>query len=99
MGLIALAQDDFCVRILDIASRKIIRKFKHSASIMDLSWSPDSRWITVSTMDRIVRTWDIATGFEIHRFKTKEQVTSLDWSQDSRWLATSHANSPGIYLW
>lgn len=67
----------------------------------DLSqtFSPDSRWLVVTSMDSIIRTFDIPTGQLIDAFKTASVCTSISFSPTGDFLATSHVDSVGVYLW
>ena len=69
-SLIALALQDFSIVVIDIDTRRIIRKFEgHTGPINDAVFNPDSRWLITSSMDHTVRCWDIPSGQLIDIFK------------------------------
>jgi len=99
-GLLAVASDDFDIRVYDVETRKLVRLFKgHESFITDMSFSGDARWIASSDALSEIRVWDLPSGRCIDWFKTQSPVTSLDFSPRSDFLATSHVDSNGIYLW
>lgn len=99
-GLLALVHDDGNIRIVDIETRKVVRElFCGRGRILDLTFSPDSRMITVTSLDCTIRTYDISTGFLVDRFRVPTMATSLTFSPSADFLATAHADSNGIYLW
>ena len=69
-SLTAVALENFNVIVVDNDGRNIVRKFiGHSGKIMDMAFSPDSRWLITSGMDSCIFTWDIPTGCLIDHFK------------------------------
>lgn len=63
------------------------------------AFSPDSRWIIVTSQDSVIRTFDVPTGQLVDAFRTKAVATSLSFSPTGDFLATTHVDSVGIYLW
>ncbi|KIK59596.1 hypothetical protein GYMLUDRAFT_85896 [Collybiopsis luxurians FD-317 M1] len=99
-GLLAVVCDDMVVRLLDIETRTIVREFGgFRGRILDLTFSPDSRWLITTSLDSIVRTFDIPTGRLIDAFRTSSVATSVSFSPTNDFLATSHVDSVGVYLW
>lgn len=88
------------VLLVDIETRRIVRELKaFPAKILDLAFSPDSRWIIAGSQDAVIRTFDIPSGSLVDAFKTESIPTSLAFSPTGDFLATSHADSVGVYLW
>ncbi|CEL51962.1 hypothetical protein RSOLAG1IB_00499 [Rhizoctonia solani AG-1 IB] len=99
-GLLAIICDDLVVRIADIETRKIVRELKgFGARVLDVSFSYDSRWLSVTSLDSIIRTFDIPTGRLIDAFKTPSVATSITWSPTGDFLASAHVDSVGVFLW
>ncbi|THU85641.1 Utp21-domain-containing protein [Dendrothele bispora CBS 962.96] len=99
-GLLAVICDDMSVRIIDIETRRIVRELGgFKGRILDITFSPDSRWLVATSMDSVIRTFDIPTGRLIDAFKTSSVATSISFSPSNDFLATSHVDSVGIYLW
>ena len=58
--LVAVACNDLAIRICDIESGRIVRRFKgHFDRITDMQMSEDCRWLLSSSMDNTFRVWDI----------------------------------------
>ena len=99
-GLIAISCDDLCIRIIDIESRKVVRElWGCTGQIYDHCFSYDGRWIVAGSMDSVVRVFDLATGHLIDAFKTSATCTNLAFSSTGEFLATTHAGSPGVFIW
>jgi len=97
---LAVSCDDMAIRIVDIETRKVVRELVgFRGRILDMTFSPDSRWLVVSSIDSVIRTFDIPTGQLVDAFKTPSVATSVTFSPTGDFLATSHVNSLGISLW
>lgn len=99
-GLLAAVCDDRIVRLIDIETRRVVRELRgHRSRVLDLTFSPDSRWLVTASLDSIIRTFDIPTGRLIDAFRTPSVATSVAFSPTNDFLATSHTDSVGVYLW
>jgi U3 small nucleolar RNA-associated protein 21 len=99
-GLLALAMDVFTIRVVDIDTRCLVRKFPgHNASITDISFSADSRWLVSVSMDKTGCVLDLPTGQCVDYIQFDTLATSVDLSPASDMMATSHVGDLGIYLW
>lgn len=99
-SMLAVSQDDFNVFIVDVDTRKIVRKFYgHDNRITDMTFSTDARWLITASMDCSVRIWDLPTGRLVDCFLVDSAVTSLSMSPTYDFLATCHLDDVGIYLW
>jgi U3 small nucleolar RNA-associated protein 21 len=67
--------------------------------ILDVAFSPDSRWLITASLDSIIRTFDIPSGCLVDAFKTSSIPTSITFSPTGDFLASSHVDSVGVYLW
>ncbi|KAK5620300.1 hypothetical protein CRENBAI_025715 [Crenichthys baileyi] len=55
-GMLAMALDDFTLAVVDIETRRIVRKFAgHHGNITDMTFSPDGRWLVTTAMDCTIR--------------------------------------------
>jgi U3 small nucleolar RNA-associated protein 21 len=98
-GLISLACDDLCIRIIDIETRRTVRELWGCVGqISDHSFSHDGRWIIACSMDSVIRVFDLATGHLIDAFRTPT-CTSVAFSSTGEFLATAHTGSIGINIW
>ncbi|KAK4047228.1 rRNA-processing protein utp21 [Microbotryomycetes sp. JL201] len=99
-NLMATVCDDLVVRIVDIETRKVVRELAGPrGQILDVAFSPDSRWLITTSQDSIIRTFDIPTGQLIDAFRVPSVATSLSFSPTADFLATSHVDSLGVHLW
>ncbi|KAJ3223138.1 hypothetical protein HK099_001485 [Clydaea vesicula] len=99
-GLLAVSTDDFCVRIIDTETIRIVREFwGHRNRVLDMCFSDDSRWLISTSLDGTIRTWDLPSGNLIDCFKAERVCTSVSFSPNGDFLATSHVDHVGIYLW
>ncbi|EKM55193.1 uncharacterized protein PHACADRAFT_120318 [Phanerochaete carnosa HHB-10118-sp] len=99
-GLLAVICDDLVVRIIDIETRRIVRELSGFRSrVLDVTFSPDARWLITTSLDSIIRTFDVPTGRLIDAFRTSSVATSVSFSPTNDFLATSHVDSVGVYLW
>jgi U3 small nucleolar RNA-associated protein 21 len=98
--MLAVAVEDFDIYIVDIDTRRIVRKFVgHTAQITDATFSPDSRWLISSSMDCSIRTWDIPSCQLVDQFSTEVACVSLNMSPTGEVLSTAHVDYLGIFLW
>ncbi|GAA5893733.1 rRNA-processing protein UTP21 [Sporobolomyces salmoneus] len=99
-SLLATICDDLVVRVIDIETKRVVRELSGArGQILDLAFSPDSRWIITASQDSIIRTFDVPTGNLVDAFRTKSVATSLSFSPSGDFLATTHVDSVGVYLW
>ncbi|KAJ7709752.1 Utp21 specific WD40 associated putative domain-containing protein [Mycena rosella] len=99
-GLLAVICDDMVVRVVDIETRRVVRELGgFRARVLDITFSPDSRWLVTTSLDSVIRTFDVPTGRLIDAFRTASVATSLSFSPTNDFLATAHVDSVGVYLW
>ncbi|CAL1705181.1 unnamed protein product [Somion occarium] len=99
-GLLAVICDDLIVRIIDIETRRVVRELGgFRGRVLDVTFSPDARWLLTTSLDSIIRTFDVPTGRLIDAFRTSSVATSITFSPTNDFLATSHVDSVGVYLW
>ncbi len=98
-GLLSLACDDLCIRVVDIETKKVVRELWGCVGqIYDHCFSHDGRWIVSCSMDSVIRIFDLSTGHLIDAFRTPT-CTSVTFSSTGEFLATSHTGSIGINIW
>ncbi|TRY54325.1 hypothetical protein DNTS_021301 [Danionella cerebrum] len=99
-GMHAIALDNFTVHILDLETRRIVRRFSgHHGQINDMTFSPDGRWLITASMDCTIRTWDLPSGSLIDCFLVDAAPVSISLSPTGNFLASSHVDGLGVYLW
>lgn len=99
-GMLAIALDDFTLNVLDMETKRIVRKFSgHGGQVNDMAFSPDGRWLITAAMDCTIRTWDLPTGCLVDCFLVEAAAVSLAMSPTGDFLASAHVDTLGIYLW
>ncbi|XP_063887583.1 WD repeat-containing protein 36-like [Scylla paramamosain] len=99
-GLLGIALEDWSIHVVDVDTKKVIRKlYGHQNQVTDLAFSPDSKWLISSSLDKTVRTWDIPSGTCVDCFLVPIPCISLTMSPVGDFLATIHTDHLGIYLW
>ncbi|XP_067341278.1 WD repeat-containing protein 36 isoform X1 [Channa argus] len=99
-GMLALALHDFTLLVVDIETRRVVRKFSgHRGKINDMTFSPDGRWLITGAMDCTIRTWDLPSGCLVDCFLVAMAPVSMSLSPTGDFLATAHVDSLGTYLW
>ncbi|XP_050665502.1 WD repeat-containing protein 36 [Leptidea sinapis] len=99
-ALLALANEDFTITLIDIDTMKVVRKFDgHVGKITDIDFDYQSRWLVSSSMDCTICTWDIPSAQLVDVFMVEAPCTSLSMSPTGDYLATSHVGELGVFLW
>ena len=99
-GLAAVACDDVSVRVLDMSSHRVVRRFGgHTQRLTDVGFSPDGRWLFTASMDKTVRVHDLITARCVDWMTFETPVTSLSMSPTSEYLVTAHVDSVGLFMW
>ncbi|VVD02831.1 unnamed protein product [Leptidea sinapis] len=77
-ALLALANEDFTITLIDIDTMKVVRKFDgHVGKITDIDFDYQSRWLVSSSMDCTICTWDIPSAQLVDVFMVEAPCTSL----------------------
>ena len=86
----------------DHNSKRIIPSIElqgHQNWVKSVSWSPDSKYIASSSLDRTIRVWDTNTGTCIQSLKDHTSwVRAVAWSPDSKYIA-SGSDDTTIKVW
>ncbi|XP_020672729.1 WD repeat-containing protein 36 [Dendrobium catenatum] len=99
-GLLATAADDMVLRVFDVLSLLMVRKFEgHTDRITDLCFSDDGKWLLSSSMDGSLRIWDVILARQIDAISVDVSITAISLSPSMDILATSHVDQNGVYLW
>uniref|UniRef100_A0A8C7DLY7 WD repeat domain 36 n=1 Tax=Oncorhynchus kisutch TaxID=8019 RepID=A0A8C7DLY7_ONCKI len=96
-GKLVIALDDFTLNVLDVETKRVVRKFPgHRGQVNDMV---NGRWLIAAAMDCTIRTWDLPSGCLVDCFLVDSAAVSLTMSPTGDFLASSHVDSLGIYLW
>lgn len=102
--LVALSCDDGSIRVLDIATKKLIRELWASTShakqqTLDYTFSNDGRWIISAASDSAIRVWDLPTGHLIDAMKLPRKCNTVAFSPSGEYLATGLDGEVGVHIW
>lgn len=103
-NLLAVACDDFNVRLFDMNTCRLIRVLRNNrlpstGLINDMAFSHDSRDVVCcDTMGNII-TYDIISANRIDWIKVDDPAVSIAFHPQGLYLASLHANSIGVSLW
>ena len=99
-GFAAVASQDRVVRVYDMATCKLARRFSgHSREISDMAFTPDGRRLLTSSADSTVRVWDMPTGRCLTWLSFSAPILSLAVALSGESLAMSQAGKDGIYVY
>lgn len=99
-NLVAVGLENNQIEIMDLETKTLIRKFTlESCKLLDMTFSPDSRWLIASYDDCSIRTWDLQLGKLIDAFRLSSPCISLSISSTGEFLATAHSDSLGVNIW
>ncbi|XP_077398724.1 WD repeat-containing protein 36-like [Vanacampus margaritifer] len=99
-GMLALALDDLTLLIVDVETKRVVRKFAgHHGNTNDMTFSPDGRWLITGGMDCTIRTWDVPSGSLVDCFLVSMAPVGVSMSPTGDFLATSHVDVLGVCLW
>lgn len=99
-GFVAVASQDRIVRVYDILTYKLSRRFSgHTREISDLAFSPDGRRLLSSSLDGTMRIWDMPTGRCLSWLTFDAPVLSMAMSHSGEYLSLTQAGKDGIYMY
>lgn len=100
-GFVAIAAQDRTVRVYDLATFKLSRRFTggHSREITDIAFSPDGRRLFTSSMDSTMRVWDIPKNLCLSWLSFDAPVVSMAMSHSGEYLCISQVDKEGIFMY
>lgn len=98
--LCAVAADDLVVRLYDIETGRLVRRFAHQTHrVTDLAFSPDGRWLLAASADGRLRCYDIPSAHLVDVLVLPSVPTSVSFSPKGDYIATTHVGELGVFLW
>ncbi|KAI5824692.1 Utp21-domain-containing protein [Schizophyllum commune Tattone D] len=77
-GLLAVPCDDLAVRVVDLETRAVVRVLRgFGGRIMDVTFSPDARWLVAASLDAAIRTFDVPSGRLIDVFRCVNEAAEV----------------------
>ena len=68
--------------------------FRHDASLLTASFSPDGRWVVTASEDHTARVWEAATSKAVGQpLRHDGRVNSAVFSPDGKWVVTASEDS------
>ena len=97
---VALAGQDRIIRVYDISTYKLSRRFDgHSREITDLAFTPDGRQLLSSSVDSTLRVWDLSTGRCLSWLLFDSPILTMAMSLSGEYLCVGQADKEGIYMY
>jgi WD40 repeat protein len=85
------------IRLVELASRKVVLRLEGRPGLTCCSISPDSRLLASGGEDGVVRLWDLVTGKEIRQFRGhRGGIVSVDFSSDGRRLVSGSDDTTAL---
>jgi WD40 repeat protein/ankyrin repeat protein len=86
---LASAGDDPSVRLWDVSSGLLVRKFsEHADSVNGIAFSPDDQRLATAGADRHVRVFEVSTGRKLIEIRSTDTLNVVAFSPDGRLLAS-----------
>jgi U3 small nucleolar RNA-associated protein 21 len=99
LEMVACICDDGSLCLIDYKHVRIVRRFCDMGGLLqDACFSPDGRWLIVSSSDCSVRVFDVPTSSLIDWFQFDRPVTSMSMSPNADFLAITCAGSLAVTL-
>jgi WD40 repeat protein len=95
---VAVVSDDNAVRLMEIATGKVLREKLGNGSVDDIIFSADGDHLIIVFSTGAIRVWDIAGDKEISAVNIGEKVTAVALSFDGKYLATL-GSSGKVQIW
>lgn len=99
-NFVALVGQDRIVRVYDLSSYKLSRRFEgHGREVTDIAFTPDGRRIITSSLDATIRVYDMPTGRCLSWMSFDAPIVSLCVSHSGEYLCVAQADKEGIYMY
>ncbi len=99
-GFVAVVSLDRVVRVLDLSTRRMCRRFDgHSREVSDVAFTPDGRRLLTSSLDCTVRVWDMTTARCLSWLSFGAPVLSITVSLSGEYLCATQSGKEGIFMY
>lgn len=77
----------------DKKDRQVLQiRLPHAGPVVDLHYSPDSRYLATASWDHTAKVWDVQTGKLVHEFRHQYWVEEICFTPDGKKLITATGN-------
>lgn len=85
------------VTLWDTESGELLRECQWRGAHMNLSWSPDDRYVVTATPDKELHCWDLELNKDFRMSGYPGKIRSLSWTADGKHLAAAGADSVTVW--
>ena len=97
--ILLVLDSEFIVRVWEIESFTEIKNFEgHTDYLLDVSYSPNGKFVASGGFDRTVRVWSIERGTQVSLFSPNGVVLSVCFSPNEKFVASA-GDYRGIKVW
>ncbi len=95
-GKYVVTADDEGAKLFDIQTGALVHAYTLPYSTPAI-FSPDDRYIAISSADNIARVWEVSTGKELHQYPSDAFVPWLAFSPDGKSLLTMAGDTAQLW--
>ena len=100
LGSLRAAASGQDIMIWDVATHCAVRVLRgHTRGVIDLSFSPDGRWLASCSDDETIGIWRVSDGARVRTLAGhQDYLSAVEFSPDGRWLASGGGDAV-IKIW
>jgi WD40 repeat protein len=91
--IMALAETDAAIAVIDVATGKRLHLLGHTSPIRAFGFAPDAKLLATAGSDELVHLWDTSTGKLVRDLRGHTgAINALSWSPDGKCLVSGGAD-------
>eukprot|EP00923_Selenidium_pygospionis_P034250 GHVN01059789.1.p3 GENE.GHVN01059789.1~~GHVN01059789.1.p3 ORF type:complete len:542 (-),score=106.92 GHVN01059789.1:82-1707(-) len=98
--MLAMGLSDGRVIVCDVQVEAVVRVFNTDSVVLAMTFSPDGRWLCVSSIDSCLRVWDVLSACLVDWVRYRSPIVGLAIDPTGTFMLTSHSGSDGgVSVW